>query len=173
MTHATGPRNSLYKHGLTEHPLHLRWKAMLERCYYPHNKAYSHYGGRGIEVCAEWRHDFKAFYDWAIENGWDESLTLDRIDNDGNYCPENCRWISMKEQCRNRSNNVNITIDGVTKAEVCWCEEYGISRSAFRNRIRRGMSPKMALTVAVPLKETVEEYCRKHPEQEQDSNQIT
>ena len=136
-------------HGLSHHPLHNRWKAMKERCYYPKNKAYLHYGGRGIKVCDEWRDNFMAFYEWAINNGWDETLTLDRIDVNGDYCPENCKWSTMKEQCHNRTNNVYITIDGVTKLRQDWCEEYGICVSTFRHRLERGLSPYEALTMPI------------------------
>lgn len=90
------------------------WKSMNGRCKNPKDKSYKNYGGRGIEVCEEWQNDFKAFYDWAYSVGYNENktdkginiLTLDRINNDGNYCPENCRWVSNLEQANNKRNTM-------------------------------------------------------------------
>lgn len=90
-------------HGKTHSRLYSIWHNMLNRCYYERTKCFEYYGGRGITVCDEWKNSFEAFHDWSIENGYSDELTIDRIDVDGNYEPSNCRWITMKEQCKNRS----------------------------------------------------------------------
>ena len=89
------------EHGLSKHPLMKRWDSMIGRCYRKNLKSYQNYGGRGISVCEEWRNSFKSFYDWAVDNEFKNELTLDRIDNNGNYEPSNCRWVDRKTQTRN------------------------------------------------------------------------
>lgn len=87
-----------------------------------------------------------AFYDWAMTHGWEPGLTIERIDVDGNYCPENCKFATMKEQGQNKTNSLLITIDGITKTQSQWCEEYGINKTTFRHRLERGWDAKKALT---------------------------
>ena len=88
---------------MTDSRIYRIWHNMKNRCFYPGDKHFNDYGGRGITVCDEWKNDFKSFHDWSMNNGYSDELTIDRIDNDGNYEPSNCRWITMKEQCKNRS----------------------------------------------------------------------
>ena len=106
-------RESIYKaiaastkHGEYKTRLHGIWNGMLQRCYNPKRIKYKDYGGRGIQVCPEW-HDYIRFRDWAITNGYEDDLSLDRINNDGNYEPTNCRWATAKQQANNRRKRGN------------------------------------------------------------------
>ena len=113
------------------------WQGMKMRCYNPHDARYDRYGGRGIKVCDEWRNSFQSFYDWAMQNGYEETLTIDRIDNDGDYCPENCRWSNQQEQARNRSSNIRITIGNATKTLTEWCEIFQVDSKVVLARYHR------------------------------------
>lgn len=113
------------------------WQNMKKRCSNIHDTRYERYGGRGISVCNEWKNSFQNFYDWAMDNGYDDSLTIDRINNDGNYCPENCRWATIKEQCENRSTTIKITIGNATKSLIEWCKIFEIEYGATLSRYHR------------------------------------
>jgi len=112
--------SQLGKHNATGTPLFEVWKGMLARCNNPLDKRY---GGRGIQVCSSWRASFTAFQRWALEAGYQRGLVIDRIDNDGDYTPVNCRFIDHKGSCRNKSNNIRITWHGETKTLVEWSED--------------------------------------------------
>lgn len=94
--------NPKYNHGLRYHRLNSIWRGMKTRCYNQKSLEYSNYGGRGIKVCDEWKNDFKAFYDWAMNNGYKDDLTIDRINNNGNYDPNNCQWLTKSENISKR-----------------------------------------------------------------------
>lgn len=137
------------KHGMSNTRLYSVWKAMLERCYEPKADRYPIYGGRGISVCDEWRKSFSAFYIWAQSNGYLEGLTIDRINVNGNYCPENCRWATRMEQQNNMRTNHLITFRGQTKTIAEWSREIGVDRHVLGSRIRNGWSIERALTEPV------------------------
>lgn len=118
------------KHGLSYHPLYKRLLNMKNRCYYTKDISYSNYGGRGIKVCDEWLNDFQTFYNWGIANGWEEGLQIDRIDNNGNYEPSNCRFVTSQDNIHNQSTtklnwedvrdirNIKLLIPGIKNTEL-------------------------------------------------------
>lgn len=102
------------------------WETMKNRCENPKREKYKDYGARGIKVCDEWK-KASAFVEWALSNGYRKGLQLDRIDNNSDYSPQNCRWVTPKENSRNRRNTKLLTINGETKCVAEWCEAIGIS----------------------------------------------
>ena len=117
------------------------WKNMRRRCNNPNSDYYKNYGGRGIKVCTEWD-NYLVFKEWAISNGYSDGLSIDRINNDGNYEPSNCRWATRKQQNNNARSNINITYKGETKTAAQWADEIGLTRSAIYHRINRGWNTK-------------------------------
>ncbi len=127
-----------YKDGTIDTRLYKIWKGFKQRCYNKNEPSYKNYGGRGISVCNEWKNDFKAFYDWAIENGYSDDLTIDRIDNNGNYEPSNCRWVNMLEQQRNKRNNVMVEYEGKKMCLSAAAKQAGVSVSSVESRYIKG-----------------------------------
>lgn len=141
-------------HGMTDTRLYVIWIEMKRRINNKSDISYSRYGGRGITYCEEWE-KFEPFYDWAMYNGYDDSLTLDRINVNGNYCPENCRWTTKKEQANNTRRNVFIEYNGERKTITQWAEEYHIGISTLYNRYKYlNWSFEECLTVPVKKKKT-------------------
>lgn len=130
---------------MKEHPLYSRWKCMKSRCYSKTDKDYHNYGGRGITMCDEWRYDFWAFVDWAMENGYREGLTIDRKENDKGYSPENCHWITRYEQNQNKRNIP--LYDGMTLPD--WCLEHDVSYERVSADLHRGVPFEDAVKSAV------------------------
>lgn len=137
-------------HGGRHDRLYLVWMDMRRRCYDTKDSNYYNYGGRGIIVCDEWK-DYAVFRSWAKESGYDQTAkrakcTLDRIDVNGNYCPENCRWVDCKTQCNNKRNNKLIEYDGRVQTLKQWADELGLSYSLVTRRIASGWSAERAFT---------------------------
>ena len=126
------------KHNSKHTRIYSIWCGMKQRCLNSNNESYKDYGGRGITICEEWLNDFKVFYDWALQNGYTDELTIDRIDVNGNYEPNNCRWTDMKTQQRNKSSNVFVEYQGrkITIAEAA--SELGIKRNVLYARYSKG-----------------------------------
>lgn len=120
------------------------WHNMKSRCTNTKMAHFDRYGGRGIKVCDDWQ-KFEPFYEWAMSHGYSDTLTLDRIDVDGNYEPSNCRWVDMYVQNNNTQKNHYITYKGQTKTAAEWARQYGLHRCVFNNRIRRGWSFEKAV----------------------------
>ncbi len=134
------------KHGLSKDPLYGMWLGMKNRCYIKSNNEYHNYGGRGIKVCDEWRSDFVSFHKWAYSHGYQKGLTIDRIENDGNYEPNNCRWATHVEQGQNRSNNHKLYFNNKYQTLSQWAREVDLSPGVILSRIKRGWSTEKILT---------------------------
>lgn len=124
-------------HGKYNTKLHDIYYSMKQRCYNTKNKRYKDYGGRGIIICVDWLNNFMTFYNWAINNGYKEGLTIDRIDVNGNYEPSNCRWITRAEQPKNRRNNIFITYNGKTQIASEWAKELNLSRTTIYRKLKK------------------------------------
>lgn len=111
------------------------WTDMKKRCKNKNHWAFERYGGRGVSVCGEWDNDFLSFHNWAVEHGYSENLTIDRKDNDGNYCPENCMWVTMVEQANNKSNNTKVVFHGEEYTVAQLSRMCGISYRTLYRRI--------------------------------------
>lgn len=133
-----GKEHINYKHGLYKTRQYGIWKGMRSRCYLKTNHVYELYGGRGITICDEWKDDFKAFYDWSVENGYADNLTIDRIDVNKGYSPDNCRWVTQAEQSKNRRNCRWITYKGETKILIDWARTFGCCDETLRRHLKKG-----------------------------------
>lgn len=113
-------------HGMSNIRIYNIWTGIKNRCYNKNHITYKNYGGRGITVCQEWLDDFMNFYEWAMNNGYSDELSIDRIDVNGNYEPSNCRWATAKEQGNNRRTNIFIEVCGTKKSLKAWCDCLGL-----------------------------------------------
>ena len=141
-------KEAVTKHGKSHERIYSSWKGMTARCQNPKDPAYKNYGGRGISVCAEWQ-DFEVFREWALQNGYQDDLTIERKDVNGNYCPENCCFIPKAEQSKNRRNTFKITAWGETKTGAEWLQDPRCNVSSMdglKMRILRKMPPEKAIS---------------------------
>jgi hypothetical protein len=132
-------------HGLINHPLYSKWKGMKMRCNYNKMAGFDRYGGRGIKVCKEWNDNFYPFYLWAKDK-WSKGLELDRIDNNGDYEPNNCRFVSRLENSRNRAVSIFIEYENKRMSAEEWAKYLGISPCTIRQRLKRGLETKFVLS---------------------------
>lgn len=131
-------------HGGSRSRLYRIWRCMNARCYDPHSDSYAHYGMKGVTVCDEWM-DFAAFQLWAKANGYQDGLSIDRIDNSKGYFPDNCRWATTMEQQHNLSSNVNLTAHGKTMTVAEWARHVGMPYTTLWRRIKAGWAVDRAL----------------------------
>lgn len=140
------------EHGMSDSRIYSIWLDMNRRCADENRERFKDYGGKGIEVCNSWKNSFKSFKDWALANGYSEELTIDRIDNNGDYEPDNCKWSTYKEQNNNRGYHRFVEINGVVKNVTQWCEELGMDKHLVRSRIHKGWSEEEALLIPIGVR---------------------
>ena len=136
-------------HGFRHTRIYKIWTDMKQRCFNSKDTHFRQYGGRGITVCDEWKDNFMSFYNWSMANGYTDDLTLDRIDNNKGYSPENCKYATRQEQANNRRSNHFLTYNNETHSLSDWSRIMGIKYSALLNRIRRNWTIERALTTPV------------------------
>ena len=143
-------RKQLTTHGLLNElygrELRKSLSAMKYRCNNPHCSQYKNYGARGIKVCEEWETSFAAFYQWAINHGYKKGLSIDRIDNNKGYSPDNCRWIPLVKQQRNKRNNRLVSFNGKTACVAEWCETTGLTHACIVSRLEHKWTVEETLT---------------------------
>lgn len=155
-----GSRKHQTIHGQKYTRLYDTWNNIKQRCNNPHHISYKYYGGKGIRVCDEWNNDFMTFYKWAFENGYNPQkdeirknrLTIDRIDSDKDYCPENCRWATYKEQANNRTNTRFLTYNNETKTISDWAKIFNLNHNSIYRRLNYGWDIEKTLTTPLQIK---------------------
>lgn len=152
------------KHGESDTKLYAIWSSIKKRCYNPNEKCYSNYGGRGITMCDEWKNDYMSFRKWAYDNGYDESkskneCSIDRINVNGDYCPENCRWVDIITQANNKRNNFCITYNGETRTVHEWSRILDMPVYLITDRIQReGWTPERTFTTKGDARERIIDF---------------
>ncbi len=133
-------------HGNSKTRLYKIWIGMKSRCYNPKTNNYKDYGGRGIYICDLWKDYFESFMEWSLAHGYQSNYSIDRINNDGPYAPNNCQWITKFDQQSNKRSNRLIEIDGIVNTVAEWGRVYGIDPQAIWGRINRGWDDSLAVT---------------------------
>lgn len=129
------------KHKLSHTKIYQQYYGMRKRCEYSKHKEYDCYGGRGISVCQEWKDSFESFYSWAMKNGFKDGLTIERIDNDKDYCPENCKFITLANQQKNKQNSIFLTYNNQTYGLKEWSKISGIKYGTLLKRYHKNNDP--------------------------------
>lgn len=138
----------LYKHeyhGKKKTRLYRIWSNVKTRCYNVNDPHYKRWGGKGVKMCEDWKTSFLSFYNWAMANGYTDELTIDRINFNGNYEPSNCRWVTIAEQNRNKSDTILITYNGETKTAAQWAHDLNLGHDTVRQRYHKGWTPEQCL----------------------------
>jgi hypothetical protein len=154
--------NENITHGLNDHRLYSIYHNMISRCYNEKIDTYELYGGRGIKICNEWlnkENGFINFYKWSIQNGYTEFLTLDRMNVNGNYTPDNCRWATNQQQSNNKRSNHYVEMDGEIKTLSEWCEIFNISYKTVQSRLQTGWEEIKAITTPIKTKYKKKGHC--------------
>lgn len=144
----TGRKPKFPKH-MTTSRLYTIWNGIKARCYTESSTSYKRYGAKGITMCDKWKNDFTSFYNWSIENGYADNLTLDRINCEGNYEPSNCRWVSYTKQANNTKANVFLTLNGESHTYAEWGRIIGVRSATLQQRKHAGWSDEKTLTTPV------------------------
>ena len=150
--------NMAYKHGQSNTRLYHIWQNMKKRCYDSTNKDYARYGQRGIKICKRWLNDFSSFYEWSYKHGYNDTLTIDRVDINKSYTPNNCRWVTPQEQAYNRCTNRNIVYNNENKPIAYWAKQFNISEVVIAYRLGRGWSVEQTLETPVGKTEKLYTY---------------
>ena len=146
-------RKRKYRNGFdSKSRLYNIYRSIIKRTQNPNNKDYHRYGGRGISLCEEWNNDYSKFYDWSMNNGYNDTLTIDRINVNGNYEPNNCRWVDVKTQINNTRFNHRLTYNGETHTLKEWSEKIGMNYGTLKERIYNGWSIEKAINEPVKYK---------------------
>ena len=133
------------KHGMKDTKIYKQWLGMKARCYSKYTSGYKNYGGRGIQVCEEWKSSFLNFYNWAINNGYSNGLTIERVNLNGNYEPRNCKWITNEEQQNNKRNNKYLEFNGEKHTYSEWSRLLNIPKGTIIDRVRRNFTVEQIL----------------------------
>ncbi len=144
------------KHGLSREKIYSIWSDMKSRCKNPKNRNYKNYGGRGISICEDWNNPC-VFFEWAFSHGYKDGLSIDRIDNEKDYSPDNCRWATHKQQARNTRRNRLLTFKGETRCISEWAEITGMSKNVIKSRLNAGWKIENVFTV--PISYGNSKYC--------------